>query len=432
MGYVEPGFEDVVEKLKLMFAPDMIFQIVEVGPMLVTIMNGDNRNTATAILENGKTAEYNLEDRNLASAVTSGHILFDGSSGNDNEDENSFDGGPGSGNHGHKGVPGQIGGSAPKHGGTDARNPKSGKNLTKSYSGRPDIKSVIQAQGFDGLPRVVPKEKFDQAVSKSKFVAQRAYTASSPEILDAYRDQLYNGEWYVECEGGDIYGKGMYSAFSDEGIVDENMESVMRKYSHHGRGYVETFTVDPDAKFINHEEIEKLSEEVSEGWGPFGEKRKQYTIDEVKKASKEIGLTDQEEKFVLDRYFNIEADNHDDLISWYKGLDKEKKSSLNSKCRKLGEIANRIEEHADMFGHMDAGTIAALHGYDGILVDDEKFAVILNRTKVIFLDDSTRADANDNDQITFQVGEDGVTYAIRDNKVIGWVRAEVSKREQNS
>lgn len=93
-----------------------------------------------------------------------------------------MDGGPGSGNHGHKGVPGQVGGSAPGNG---SRKVVHGKDISSGYKGKTDIKSVLHAQGFDGLPKVVSKKEFDEAVKKSKFVAQRTYSASSQEILEA-------------------------------------------------------------------------------------------------------------------------------------------------------------------------------------------------------------------------------------------------------
>lgn len=57
------------------------------------------------------------------------------------------DGGPGSGNHGHSGVPGQVGVSAPGNG---SRAVVNGSDISNSYSGKPDINSVMEAQGFTG------------------------------------------------------------------------------------------------------------------------------------------------------------------------------------------------------------------------------------------------------------------------------------------
>lgn len=102
----------------------------------------------------------------------------DGSDFNDSysEDVHRIDGGPGSGNFGHKGVPGQLGGSAPGNG---SRIVAHGKDISRTYTGERKTKDIIEHQGFGGLPKVVKKQEFDEAVKASKFVAQRTYSASS-------------------------------------------------------------------------------------------------------------------------------------------------------------------------------------------------------------------------------------------------------------
>ena len=147
-------------------------------------------------------------------------------------DPEKEDGGPGSGHHGHEGVPGKLGGSAPGNGG---RKVHEGKNVLSSYSGKKDIKSVIKAQGFDGLPKVVKKKDFDEAVKASSFIAQRTYTASSQEVLEQYRKMLYNGEWYVDCTvGGAQYGQGMYCAADYNGKLSSGIKAEMKHYQELG------------------------------------------------------------------------------------------------------------------------------------------------------------------------------------------------------
>ena len=144
------------------------------------------------------------------------------------------DGGPGSGNHNHMGRPGKIGGSSPGNG---SRKAVSGSDISKSYSGKGDIKSVIHTQGFDGLPKVVAKSEFDEAVKRSGFIAQRTYSASSQKVLDAYRNHLYNGEWYVECAvGGAQYGQGMYCASDYTGVLTDGIKQEMKHYQEKYRG----------------------------------------------------------------------------------------------------------------------------------------------------------------------------------------------------
>lgn len=138
------------------------------------------------------------------------------------------DGGPGSGNFNHKGVPGQLGGSAPGNGN---RKPVSGKDISGTFAGNPTTKEVLKAQEFDGLPKILSRKEFDEAVKASKFIAQRTYAASSQEILDAYHDQLMNGDFYVECtEGGSQYGQGMYCAADYTGKLSDGIKAEMEHY----------------------------------------------------------------------------------------------------------------------------------------------------------------------------------------------------------
>lgn len=210
-----------------------------------------------------------------------------------------------------------------------------GENIFETWERREDefafeIEDIINAQGFDGLPRVVSAEEFEKAVQESNFIAQRTYSAPSQKILDEYRDQLYNGKWYVDCStGGAAYGKGMYAAYSNGTTVTEYMEREMAGYGA-SRGieynYVETFTLTQDAKIITPDEIREL---------------RQTTQSNIMAEFKERG-----------GWSSTEA------VEWASKHDVSK---------------------------MDDGSYAALMGYDAILTHGfNDYAVILNRTKVIF------------------------------------------------
>lgn len=199
-----------------------------------------------------------------------------------------------------------------------------------------EIEDVINAQGFDGKPRVMSRAEFDEAVKAANggngFIAQRTYSAPDQETLDAYRDQLYNGKWYVDCStGGAAYGKGMYSVYSNGTSITDYMKREMNGYAAR-RGidfnYVETFTLDPSAKTITPNEIFELRQ-----------KKQKEIMDGLKARG---GWKSEE------------------AIKW---------------AEKMGENLS-----------LDDGSFAAALGYDAIItsgIDD--YAVILNRTKVIFL-----------------------------------------------
>ena len=201
-----------------------------------------------------------------------------------------------------------------------------GKDILTTFKRREEqydfeIEDVMNAQGFDGLPKVVSADEFEEAVKKSKFVAQRGYYAPSKEILDEYRNQLYNGKWYVDCSnGGTAYGQGMYGAYNLGDKADEKTQFVANLYAR--GGYVETFTLAENAKTITLSELNKKREELMVQASEFLEKN---------------GWTKE----------NI-------------------------------EIADKMASNAN------AGIIAAKLGYDALLVERENFVVVLNRTAVIF------------------------------------------------
>ena len=111
-----------------------------------------------------------------------------------------------------------------------------GKDISMTWKRREsefkfEIQDVIAAQGFDGKPTIVSESEFNEAVKQSNFIAQRTYSAPTQEILDAYRDQLYNGEWYVDCStGGAQYGQGMYCAADYEGKLTDGIKNEMHHY----------------------------------------------------------------------------------------------------------------------------------------------------------------------------------------------------------
>lgn len=127
----------------------------------------------------------------------------------------------------------------------DANGIVDGKNILGTWRRRPDkfdfeIDDVLNAQGFDGKPRVVSAEEFDEAVKAANegngFIAQRTYSAPNQETLDAYRQMLYNGKFYVDCStGGAQYGQGMYCAADYTGRITDGIRREMQHYIDLGR-----------------------------------------------------------------------------------------------------------------------------------------------------------------------------------------------------
>lgn len=349
------------------------------------------------------------------------------------------DGGPGSGNFGHEGRPGKIGGSA--SGGSEKTSSKSGAghkaengaDISASYKGGQDIKSVIHAQGFDGKPKVVSsQEEFDKAVKESSFVAQRTYSASSQEVLDAYREELYNGDWYVECtDGGAQYGQGMYCAADYSGKISDGIKAEMKHYQEAYRDLGEPkpeseWMSDADkalsAAGINDESARKWAEAYfernHEKSRPLMEQIPEDTRDKINDVLREVPKKKDQPYFTETMTIDKSA-----KVVKYKDIAAMKRDESNENLRS-----------------MDIGAYAALKGYDAINSEGHgqsgSYTVILNRTKVIMLDGRSKKDGissiNADGKITFQMYTDGLMYAIRDGEVIGWVAVSEGVNRNNA
>lgn len=247
-----------------------------------------------------------------------------------------------------------------------------GVNIASTFKRNADkfkyeIEDIVHAQGFDGTPKVVSPEEFEKYLEKSDSIMQRGYSAPSQEILDEYRNQLYTGEWYIDCStGGDAHGKGMYCAAEKGTKVTEKMEATMQSYGSGRYAYVETFTWSETPKIINETEIKKLYDE--------------YGTIKFKQIFENSGLTDDEILFLAgDSGFSSEGQ---DFMEFFKNH----KDKMPELFKMKGEKINEIGKLQDDIIHLDNGSIAAMFGYDAINCDTTKqgYMVILNRTKLVF------------------------------------------------
>lgn len=212
-----------------------------------------------------------------------------------------------------------------------------GKDISNTWTRRSDkfdfaIDDILDAQGFDGLPQVVTSNEFNELAKESNFIMQRIYSAPSQEVLDEYRNQLYNGKWYVDCStGGAAYGEGMYTFSANSTTVTKDIKnniSAFMSQPHRANSKfnnVETMTFTKDAKIISTDNLLAEFE------------------DEVEKYAKKKGID----------YFDAE-----DIF------------------------AEKFYNRHDESGYaIDLGAYASAKGYDAITSHD--VTVVLNRTKLI-------------------------------------------------
>ena len=239
-----------------------------------------------------------------------------------------------------------------------------GKDISKEWEKREgfdfEINDVMEAQGFDGLPKIVSEEEFDKAVKESSFIAQRTYSAPDKETGDGYRDMLYNGEWYVDCSvGGAQYGQGMYCAANYSGYLDDGIKIEMQTYQNGTMGRMWRDMSDEDRqKIIDFKkEMMKVDEDL------YGDPPKVFMTKFPDLVEKNTGVA------VPRNYIETLTVDPSAKIVKYEDIVKEKDQDL------------------EKFKDMDVGVYAVLKGYDGIKAEGHgesgNYTVILNRTKLI-------------------------------------------------
>ena len=256
-----------------------------------------------------------------------------------------------------------------------------GKDITSTWKRRSDqfdfeIEDVINAQGFDGKPRVVGQSEFDKAVEKSGIIAKRGYTAPSQEVLDEYHKQLIDGKWYVDCSnGGAMNGQGMYAVGTYGKELNEHMQSVVNGYGASGLsidgmcGKIETFTFDPSVKIIKNEDV------------AFERQNMMY------KFTKELLNEDlsNDDDLILKMMTNYRLSN--DEFNQVFLLPPDEMRVMADKIKPLREAAAKKVEALPW----DQGVFCTELGYDAIEVNVDahggKHFVVLNRTKCIFLEE---------------------------------------------
>lgn len=311
-----------------------------------------------------------------------------------------------------------------------------GQDITATWHRRPDefdfeINDVINAQGFDGLPRVVDGDEFDRAVQESGFIGQRSYTAPDQETLDAYREQLYNGEWYVDCgTGGAQYGQGLYCAADYNGQLTEGIQTEMDHYCQLGQSRCYSQARDSayerawQESLDNASEIErayirseyfydatreerrmlrKLDDDEFEAlvakYDPVAERARAardaahglsyvetLTLDPSAKIITYRDLDNMRTYSGLEtnlvRGMDLASNDRATLLKWID--DEGDVSDLPISLRGTGEM---LEHRADELMGMDRGSLAAALGYDAINAEGHgqsgSYTVVLNRTKLI-------------------------------------------------
>ena len=136
------------------------------------------------------------------------------------------------------------------------------------------IDEILQAQGYDGLPRIADSESsFANTLAENGNVCVRSWDGAGDPTdvptMQAYDTDLKHGDFYTKCEGGNALGRGMYAALSTadgKGRID--YESAFNESRLYGPWHV-NMTIDKSAKLISLDDARDLAQQKgfnSDNW----------------------------------------------------------------------------------------------------------------------------------------------------------------------
>lgn len=290
-----------------------------------------------------------------------------------------------------------------------------GRNIVGKWKRRADqfdfeIEDVMDAQGYDGVPRLVDADEFDELVKNSGMVMQRVYSSDNEKVLDEYRRALYEGKWYVDCSvNGATHGQGMYCAPSWTGRVSDEVKESMRFYADFNArtgkefSYVETMTMAKDSKTISWDDLHKKFMDYKEnrrgalmdsGPSDLGRGREEYVRRMLRDAGVPDGSVDDATTFLVGSSGLVPKD-WDEMGEARGRLTQEVLNVVNSKRGDLSSRSMEIDDFARNYSQSDSsvpveiedpGSYAVMMGYDAVVVQGSGLGneiVVLNRTKVV-------------------------------------------------
>lgn len=252
-----------------------------------------------------------------------------------------------------------------------------GKDISATWKRRADkfnfeIEDVMNAQGFDGLPKTIGKDQFYEKVKESNMVLTRGYTGPDQESVDKFHEELLHGKWYVKCSGGNLNGYGMYTAGNYGERLSERSLQTAESYSNGLFGKTEVMTLEKGSKIIKAGDIYNLKREET-----FN-----YLIEHINDEGATLSPLQAE---MARMRCGLDVGN-----IWERYSPQDMSSANKSLKQYYEKYLDDAFEYYGKFQHMDQGVYAAMKGYDAIEVDvgnDNKHFVILNRTKVIILEE---------------------------------------------
>ena len=286
----------------------------------------------------------------------------------------------------------------------------------------------MEAQGYDGVPRLVDADEFDELVKQANggrgFIAQRSYTGTSKEVADEYRRMLYEGKWYVDCStGGAQYGQGMYCAADYTGKLTDGIRAEMGHYTGPGKS--------------RNRDVQ---------WYSFSDDRK---MSEIRRAMNRLGVSDEDRDSIMYAFYDsvwtdkisVRSDLHQeigrdeiykrtvagyDVSDKYKGFKKEVAHLLDLKERSVTYVETLTLDPSARIVTYDRATAEKN-------LDQAALANTLRKTRAEQMISEGEIGGSDADYVRWKLGLAGdrpksaLTYSEEDlNEFVGYVSGDLT------
>ena len=315
------------------------------------------------------------------------------------------------------------------------------------------LSSIYKAQeyqeGFDGVPLLQSRKDFEEGLKKSPYMLFRGYSSDSEEDANDFREDMEKNEFYVDNSGGSVCGRGMYFAYNslkEKGIYggDNGRKLAVQTAVSYSKDRKEEYRkidiayINQDAKIGKESEIIEEFEKIytNKALEKKGLQKEHTTYNNIlKKFDKTISEKEKKIKTIKERNIKL-YDKQDDLRYEFQGkivknnsqetydknqnlLDEidelQKKIEVNKKQRlkirdEINVIADERKKEQQNFldnnleykylksdfdwviNQMDTGVAGTLLGYDGYTTDTSNYFVLLNRSKVVLLNNNGDVD----------------------------------------
>lgn len=296
------------------------------------------------------------------------------------------DGGPGSGNFGHKGVEGQIGGSAPSEGTTS---PEKKSELKQNRYTQGERRALESQKGSASYLMSKTGMSFDEAF---ELYEKGEATARAQELIDSQYEQLTAR--YERCSQGQKKLMDMSPSEINSMLEASGVGNPALNPSSPVQACVSEFGLDDKPSVVGKEDFERVAAESESGAiyrGVVGNDGAGVTADQI------VNMTINGDETYIGSgvhcdgiYFSTAKDTADHYAK--NGNGQVMTACVDSSARVIDyEDLMTLRGESDI---RDAGVCALYHGYNVVKTkakEGEDYYIALDRSSLVFLDDRTDA-----------------------------------------